>query len=76
MTVEQFHRTNINLEAADAEFLQSRFGHGWTEKVREAVSDYVLTLKTVDALRQWETPITTTDLRDFIYGQPMDPSHD
>lgn len=50
MARNELHRTNINLYAADVDYLSRRFGFGWSEQVREAVNDYVLTLRAADAL--------------------------
>jgi hypothetical protein len=38
---EDLHRTNINLNAADVEWLQKAYGRGWTERVRGIVNNYV-----------------------------------
>lgn len=43
----ELHRTNINLYAKDVRYFQSRYGHGWTEKVREIVHDWVRTKNAV-----------------------------
>ena len=36
-----YHRTNINLFASDVEWLQKKYGHGWTERVRDIVRTHV-----------------------------------
>lgn len=36
-----YHRTNINLNAADVHYLQTAFGNGWTTQVREIVREWV-----------------------------------
>lgn len=36
-----FHRTNLNLYPADVDFLRSRYGTGWTVKLREIIHDHV-----------------------------------
>lgn len=35
------HRTNINLNSADVEYLQRTYGYGWTEEVRRIVAEWV-----------------------------------
>jgi hypothetical protein len=37
-----FHRTNINLFMSDVEWLENKWGRGWTESVRDIVHQYVL----------------------------------
>jgi len=39
----ELHRTNIILHASDVAYFQSRYGYGWTEKVRDIIHDWVRT---------------------------------
>lgn len=38
---EALTRCNLNLFTADKEWLEKRFGRGWTEQVRNMVRDYI-----------------------------------
>ena len=55
-----YHRTNIRLYAADAEYLQQLHGRGWTEEVREIVHRAVLVSKT------WTKPTTGEISRRYV----------
>lgn len=46
-----YHRTNINLYLADVEWLQRRYGYGWTEHVREIVHEYIRNQTDVSVIR-------------------------
>ena len=35
------HRTNINLNKSDVDWLQRKFGRGWTEQVREIIAAHI-----------------------------------
>lgn len=43
--MSKLHRTNINLYEADVRYLQTIFGHGWTNQVREFVAKKVKEIK-------------------------------
>jgi hypothetical protein len=43
--MSKLHRTNINLFESDVIYLQSIFGHGWTNQVRDMVAKKVKEIK-------------------------------
>lgn len=43
--MSKLHRTNINLYEADVIYLQTIFGHGWTNQVRDMVAKKVKEIK-------------------------------
>lgn len=43
--MSKLHRTNINLFEADVIYLQTIFGHGWTNQVRDMVAKKVKEIK-------------------------------
>lgn len=57
-----FHRTQINLHAADAEWLQRHFGRGWTEKVREWIH------RMVQDQKAWTPEFRPSSVDDFATG--------
>lgn len=44
---DDLHRTNINLFSKDVDWLRSTYGHGWSERVRDAIASYVRDQKAV-----------------------------
>jgi hypothetical protein len=47
-----FHRTNINLFMSDVEWLEKKWGRGWTEAVRDIVHKHIQEKQAVAAVEQ------------------------
>ena len=45
--MSKLHRTNINLFESDVIYLQTLFGHGWTNQVRDMVAKKVKEIKRI-----------------------------
>ena len=48
--MSKLHRTNINLFESDVIYLQTLFGHGWTNQVRDMVAKKVKEIKKIRAV--------------------------
>jgi hypothetical protein len=51
MNPPYLHRTNINLNSTDVDYLQRICGHGWTHQVRLIVSEWVRIRRAEDNAR-------------------------